>query len=532
MAKVEGGFSDRREDIVQVKVSADIKENWELLVEHMSQARNIFKHADGLVLVGTNPEDDSLVIMRMTVGMIQVEASRYIRFYKSVKKKGGDDKIVFISCPPDAAKVYLDRADESLHPTLGGISYAPLIDRKSGDVTSKRGYDIRSRQFVDAPEVDIMDKPKRRDALEALARLRHTFRTLPYADSPRITDEDGNNSVDLSKDPGFDESSFLIGGVVTAVARASIPLAPMLVIDAPTGSGSGVGKGLATHACAMLAQGKKANVITFGDSQEEFEKRLSAAAIQGWPTLMLDNFNARNLGGSNLNSLITESPSRIRVLGSSTIAEIPQRMWICANGTGIRVREDLARRVNFVMLDSHMENPEERRFSFNLLHDVYERRAELLSDVMTILRWGILNRESLPQGVSMGSFELWSTLVRDPMVALGCQDPARLRSKIRQQDPERELWTEIFEFWWQHHQDKPVCFGNVQKGYTMMNPQLREMLYEVLAPKQDPDSMAAKRTLSRALSIRHRMILAGYQLNYKPRVSGHDQAVYWLARAS
>jgi hypothetical protein len=519
VAKVE--FEDQSSK--DCPLSPLVEENVEAMRAHMTSADDIFRQGEFLVRVYQSPETGEIV--RITPNLLRVYAARHIHFY--VVKKS---ERIRVSVPIDAARAYLDAPGDTPHKTFGGLTNSPIIDHRSGKVVSKQGYDIRSRLYVDSPAVEIPDKPTKVQAKEALLKLRHAFRTLPYADSERCSDEDGNNSVRLDLDPGDDESSFLIGGVLSAVARASVPLSPLLVLDAPSSSGSGVGKGLATHACSVLSQGRKALPITFGDTQEEFDKRLTATVMSGAPTLMLDNFNARHLGGSTLNSLLTESPSRIRPLGSSNMIDIHHRMWACANGTGIRIREDLARRSVLCTLDSHVEHPEGRKFTFNLLHEIAERRAELLSAAFLILRWGVQN--PCPPGDSLGSFEVWSRLVRDPLIALGCRDPAKLRAKIKEQDPEREMWTEILELWWQHHKNAAVCFSRHEKGYTMMHPELRHMLYEALTPKMDPDSLVAKRTLGRILGGKNRMMLNDYRLSVIPRKNSRAQAEYRIEQVA
>lgn len=52
-----------------------------------------------------------------------------------------------------------------------------------------------------------------------------------------------------------------------------------------------------------------------------------------------------------------------------------------------------------------------------------ERRTELLAALLTIWRWGRLTK-GMKTGRTLGSFEQWCGWVRDPLLALGCKDPA------------------------------------------------------------------------------------------------------------
>jgi hypothetical protein len=55
--------------------------------------------------------------------------------------------------------------------------------------------------------------------------------------------------------------------------------------------------------------------------------------------------------------------------------------------------------------------------------EVTERRTELLAALLTIWRWGRITQGIVP-GRTLGSFEQWGRWVRDPLLALGCKDPA------------------------------------------------------------------------------------------------------------
>jgi hypothetical protein len=56
----------------------------------------------------------------------------------------------------------------------------------------------------------------------------------------------------------------------------------------------------------------------------------------------------------------------------------------------------------------------------------------------------------------LGSFETWGTWVRDPLLALGCQDPVAQIREIKARDPHRWKVAELYELWWEHHGDAPT----------------------------------------------------------------------------
>src|SRR6185369_9181101 len=107
--------------------------------------------------------------------------------------------------------------------------------------------------------------------------------------------------------------------------------------------------------------------------------------------------------------------------------------------------EDMARRILLVNLDAQMENPEERKFTPGFLDNVHAHRAELLSDALTIWRWGRQN--SIDAGKPLGNYEIWAQWCRDPLLALGCRDPVERIAAMKAADPRRAKLVTLFDVW-------------------------------------------------------------------------------------
>src|SRR5262245_61440171 len=128
--------------------------------------------------------------------------------------------------------------------------------------------------------------------------------------------------------------------------------------------------------------------------------------------------------------------------------------FVVLTGNGLTVGEDLARRFIFSQLDPQLEDPESRPFKPGFLEDIERRRGELLAAVLTIWRWGRQN--VCGTGIALGSFETWGTWVRDPLLALGSQDPVAQIREIKARDPHRQKVAEVYEHWWEHHGNAPT----------------------------------------------------------------------------
>jgi hypothetical protein len=349
------------------------------------------------------------------------------------------------------AELYLSLNGQWNLPALNGVTTAPLLGA-GGGIRVADGYDSETGLWCTGmPKVMVPDMPTRVDAEAALQKLRVTFHTFPFADAPRVFDKAiGGEIVDLKKPAGSDESSFLLG-LLTSVCRASLELAPGLILSAPKASGSGSGKGYLAKAICVIAFAEWPRSTTRGSDGQEFEKRLATVLIEAQPFIYLDNFNNAALRSDTLASIMTERLSQIRILGTSRTAPVRSIAFVCVTGNAVLATEDLVRRFLWSSLNAHMEDPEQRRFQAGFLETIRASRAELLSAVLTIWRWGRQNVEGLKRGKPLGGFEQWAEWCRDPLITLGLPDPVERISQMKARDPYRQRIAAVFEVWHEHH---------------------------------------------------------------------------------
>jgi putative DNA primase/helicase len=358
--------------------------------------------------------------------------------------------------PDRVAALYLDMVGDWGLPPLVGITSSPLLS-DNGSIRAAVGYDRDAGLYCyNIPDLSIPNRPTKQQAQAALAKLRHAFRTFPFADATRIYDTEVNvEVVDPNVSIGMDESGFLVG-LITAVCRQSLWLAPGFLLNAPQISGAGAGKGLLARAICAVAYGIRPRPFTPGNDKHEMDKRIVAELIEATPVIFMDNINATLLRSNTLASIITERPSGVRELGKSRMIKLEHASFVVLTGNGLTVGEDLARRFIFSQLDPRLEDPESRPFKPGFLEDIERRRGELLAAALTIWRWGRQNANSLRPGIALGSFETWGTWVRDPLLALGCQDPVAQIREIKARDPHRQKVAELYDLWWEHHGDGPT----------------------------------------------------------------------------
>ncbi len=256
---------------------------------------------------------DAMFARQLTVEGVVHEAHRVARPVKLKVNKDGSIVETPVTLPNRVARLYLDMMSEWNLRVLNGVTTAPILSG-DGTIVGRHGYDQGLGLWCDGVETAPMPPMvPMSSATAALLRLRITFRTFPFADAPRVQDATlGVEVVDISQPPGHDESAFLMG-LMTAVCRPSLWLAPGLLLVAPQISGAGTGKGLLVRAICIIAFGQSPRPFTVGHDREELEKRITAALLEAAPVLFLDNANSLALRSPTLASAMTERPAHARL---------------------------------------------------------------------------------------------------------------------------------------------------------------------------------------------------------------------------
>jgi hypothetical protein len=369
---------------------------------------------------------------QLTPDSLVLLAHQVCRPYQLKQQRDGTVIEANVGLSTTFARMYLDWHGEWNLPPLNGITSAPLLE-PDGSITSGVGYHHATgiwREKVPDLADCVPDSPSAEEAAAALLYVRETFKTFCFADAEVVTDpETGGLVVDTSRPPGKDESAFLVA-LLTAVCRASLGLAPGVLLRAAPMSGAGAGKGLLARCISQIAFGQEPHAVTGGSDKQELEKRIAAELVGASPVLFLDNLNNATLKSDLLASAITERPARVRLLGRSQMVAINASALVILTGNGLTVSEDLVRRFLMIDLDPRTENPEARSFAIDIRSEVRSRRRELLGALLTIWRWG-RRTPGIEKGRPLGSFDQWCRWVRDPLLALGCKDPAERTSEVK-----------------------------------------------------------------------------------------------------
>ena len=354
-----------------------------------------------------------------------VDRLAYVASWKRWDKREGD--WISADVPHMIAESFIARAGAWKHvPPLTGVVEAPTL-RMDGSVLDRPGYDAASgiyfagRQLVGY--VAPPENPTRDDARKALDLLWDMVSDFPAV--------------------GFEDRASMIAGILTVLLRRSLPSAPMLAITAPM---PGTGKSKLADVIALIATGRQAPVLSIGEDQAEGEKRLAAALLSGDAIVNLDNIE-RPLFGDLLCQVLSQPAVHLRPLGGSVQVTIVSNSAFLATGNNLDIRGDLKRRIVLVRMDAKMERPEQRKFAHDIVDIVRERRGELITACLIIVRAYITAGYPSIEAVPFGGFESWDAWCRRPLIWLDIPDPLLASEEVRAEDPDIALQRALFTAW-------------------------------------------------------------------------------------
>lgn len=361
--------------------------------------------------------------------------------------------------PREIAELILVRRGRWPFAQIHGVLAAPTL-RPDGSLLNTEGFDPATGLYVLTPPnmPTIPEQPSRADAVAALERLDELLSECPFVDP-------ASHAVGMS-------------ALITPVARAAYPTAPLHAFTAPT---AGTGKSYVPDLASGIATGSPCAVQAQGANEEEDEKRIVATLIAGYPMMSIDNCT-RPLRGAALCQLVERPLVEFRVLGKSKKLRAEPRVTAFATGNNLVIADDLTRRSIVGRLDAGMEQPYLRKFKRNPFADIIAHRGRYIAAALTIVRaYQVAGRPGrLPP---LASFNEWSDCVRSALVWLGCTDPVVTTQAAHQNDPNRQQAGALFEAWERVYGLDTEKRAVEVAGTT--DPDLREALLDLAGMKNE-----------------------------------------------
>lgn len=303
---------------------------------------------------------------------------------------------------------------EGIRQLSHAVEYPVL--RRDGSVMQVPGYD-ETTQLLFAPSGEFLpvpENPTYEQVLQARDRLLDLVCDFPFAQP-------------------IHRAAWLAGLLTLFARHAYEGPTPLFLVD---GNVRGAGKGLLCHVAALVATGRRMPVTTQVQDEAEERKRITAVARAGDPLMLIDNIS-RPFGNGAIDSALTSTVWKERLLGQSEVQEYPLATvwWGTGNNVQFKAGADTARRTLHMRLLSPEQNPEARtEFTHpNLVGYILQRRPQLVADALTMLRGYQVQKVTAALVLRpWGSFEDWSEVVRTTVVWAGLPDPIEAHEQLAQ----------------------------------------------------------------------------------------------------
>lgn len=468
-----------------------------LLVHIVHEARR----NDGITRAAGAP-----TIANLPEAILRERLTRCVHF---TQERGSGDDVIEVSAHPPGwcVKAISQRGYWDKIRALTAVVPSPVL-RPDGTVLQCVGYDDRTGLYcADNADIDVSEHPSKDEALRAVGALLDVVCDFPFGRP--------------------EHRAAWLAFVLTPLARhAFYGPAPLFLTDANIRAS---GKTLLCELGSIIAYGRDIARMSNPSDDDEARKRITALAIAGDPLVLLDNIVGR-LGCASLDAALTATVWKDRILGISRMVELPLCVTWCASGNNVMIAADTTRRTLHIRLESPMENPELRTgfkhpnvTEYALLH-----RSRLLSAALTILRAYCCAgrpRCGLP---AWGSFEGWSSLVREAVVWCGLPDPAATRQELADiADTEAAALRELLDAW---PEIDPDNYGlttaellDLLHSEPGKYPNVQSAIVELCPPTSGP--LPGVRQLGNRLAHVRRRIIGGIALDYRQR-RGRQRA--WL----
>jgi hypothetical protein len=350
---------------------------------------------------------------------------------------------------------------------LMGVSDAPIL-RPDGSIWQTPGYDDRTGVLFEpatgASFPPVHDEVNVDDADAALTTLLEVVFDFPFESE--------------------EHKAAWLAALLTPLARfAFTGPSPLFLIDANI---RGAGKGLLAQTIGRIALGREMPVSSYAHDSDEMRKKLTAIAIAGDRLILFDNLEGM-FGNDSLDRALTSTRWKDRILGKSEEVELPLIPAWYATGNNVQVAADTMRRVIHVRLDCMSECPEERSgFKHeNLLTWIDANRGPLLAAALTILSAFLKRGHKSKDLKPFGSFEGWSSVVRESVVWVGLPDPCLTRTKLAESaDTTGDALGQLIAAWRQYDWS--------ERG-VVVSDMLRELYPSIHGPPSSDDASVAMR---------------------------------------
>ncbi len=430
--------SHKTDDRVAIELTTKEYEVNNQAIATLRADADLYQRGGQLVTVLYGPKEQDEKIKRpaeapriepLSIPSAREKISQHARFYVVVETDDGtEEKDKFV--PEWCVRAVHARGQwDGIRPLVGVVNHPVLTP--DGSMLTTPGYDPQTRLILDWRDepLVIAERPSREDAIASLGRLKSLVSDFPF-------ETDAHRAGWLA---------FLLTVLVRYAFHHAIT-SPLFLLDANV---RGSGKSMLADLVGLIVCGFELARMVLPKDDDEMRKSLLSIAMAGDEIVLLDNV-AGEIGGASLDAVLTGKRINGRVLGETRQISVPINAVWAATSNNASIVGDLCRRTIHIRLASPFERPEERtNFAIpDLVSHARQHRRELLTDLCIIIRAYIVAGRPVRNLTPMGSFEEWSSIVRQPLVWLGEADPWDTRLEFaKQADSGAHVLGELFRAW-------------------------------------------------------------------------------------
>jgi len=467
----------------------------------IAQCENLYQHANRLVLVTeqhppnltgqvtnscSSPETSVARMEAVNPEWLTTELSRRIRWINPGSRNG----------PPHyLARALIGNRKWPNVRTLEATTASPIL-RPDGTVRTEPGYDRETRLLLTTSEafLPLPDKPSKADAQSAIKVLLGVFQHYLF-------DSHAHASTALSL-------------ILTRLARHLMPLAPFHLISS---SSAGTGKTEVIKAVSWICDGADASLRSWPKNDEELHKVITSCLLASKTMVCFDNFPSnKEIASPVLDQILTAPFYEGRVLGKSKNVYAKNNLVLVGTGNNVRFAQDSIRRV--IVARVLPVSPEPWKCAFPWTPSGYARthRRELLRAACTVLSAFIQAGKPAPDGIAnLGSFEEWSTLVRNALIWLDQDDPCVTQDEFLAADSGTEDLLKLIEALRSRYQDRWFSAADVieaiRESPTTCGA-LRDIIQALYLAVDRPEGQVTAKWLGRYFYDHKEVIVGGQYL--------------------
>lgn len=358
--------------------------------------------------------------------------------------------------PKDAVEIILGRQEWPKLPTLSMIFETPTM-RLDGTIIDNPGWD---------PATGIYFMPKSGEH----------WNTPTYPTSQEIHAA-REALLEVHCDFPFEKEchhAAAVAGILTLLSGLTYLNRPLFMWDANV---RGAGKTLGADVSSLIATGRDFPKMIQGSSDSEDRKRITTLAMAGARAVLVDNIVGR-FGNAAIDAAITaEGFWEDRLLSQNRTWKGPLFLTWFATGNNIEVQGDLSRRVIPIRILSDDERPE-RRTGYrhpNLRAWAKAERVRLATAGLTILRGYQAAGKPDQRLINFGSFEEWSSTVRQAVVWAGLPDPYAGNEDVQQKaDSDAVGVGTLLQAWYAVFREMPLPLSKIARMEPVSDPQTQD----------------------------------------------------------